>query len=86
MGIWGTGRVGGFWDGGRLLLGELCELFWSGPGGGGLDGLRGGRGAVQGEERTPLRVAFEARLALALCLPPMGAVRKIVSEYSLGMF
>ena len=31
-------------------------------------------------EHTPLRVALEARLALALCLPPMGAVNPIVSK------
>ena len=30
--------------------------------------------------RTPLRVALEARLALALCLPPMGAVSRVISE------
>ena len=30
--------------------------------------------------RTPFKVALEARLALALCLPPMGAVNPIISE------
>ena len=30
--------------------------------------------------RTPLRVALEARLALTLCLPPMGAVDGIISK------
>ena len=30
--------------------------------------------------RTPLRVALEARLALTLCLPPMGAVNQIISK------
>lgn len=31
---------------------------------------------------TPLRVAFEARLAFALCLPPIGAVsNQISSQY-----
>ena len=30
--------------------------------------------------RTPLRVALEARLALALCLPPIGAVNQIISK------
>ncbi len=30
--------------------------------------------------RTPLRVALEARLALTLCLPPMGAVDQIISR------
>ena len=30
--------------------------------------------------RTPLRVALEARLALALCLPPMGTGSRIVSK------
>ena len=30
--------------------------------------------------RTPLMVALEARLALALCLPPIGAVNQFVSK------
>ena len=33
------------------------------------------------EERTPLRADFAARLALALCLPPMGAVEYLVSIF-----
>ena len=33
MRIWGSGRVGGSWGGGRLLLDGLCGLFWSAPGG-----------------------------------------------------
>lgn len=35
---------------------------------------------IQEKMRTPLRVALEARLALALCLPPMGAVDQIISK------
>ena len=35
----------------------------------------------RGKERTPLRADFAARLALALCLPPMGAVKYIVNIY-----
>ena len=42
---------------------------------GGLAGTR-----IQERMRTPLRVALEARLALALCLPPMGAVNQIISK------
>jgi len=30
---------------------------------------------------TPLRVAFEAALALALCLPPIGAAKIHVSRH-----
>ena len=33
------------------------------------------------KERTPLRADFAARLALALCLPPMGAVEFLVSIF-----
>ena len=33
------------------------------------------------KERTPLSADFAARLALALCLPPMGAVEFLVSIY-----
>ena len=37
------------------------------------------------EERTPLSADFAARLALALCLPPMGAVNFLVSiNYNLS--
>lgn len=32
---------------------------------------------------TPLRLAFAAKLALALCLPPMGAVKIRVSMISI---
>lgn len=35
---------------------------------------------IQERVRTPLRVALEARLALALCLPPIGAVNQIISK------
>ena len=41
-------------------------------------GLAGSR--IKERMRTPLRVALEARLALALCLPPMGAVNQSVSK------
>ena len=41
-------------------------------------GIAGSR--IQERVRTPLRVALEARLALTLCLPPMGAVNQIVSK------
>ena len=33
------------------------------------------------KERTPLSADFAARLALALCLPPMGAVEFLVSIF-----
>ena len=36
--------------------------------------------SIQERVRTPLRVALEARLALALCLPPIGAVNQIISK------
>ena len=35
---------------------------------------------IQERMRTPLRVALEARLALALCLPPMGAVNQLLAK------
>ena len=35
---------------------------------------------IQERVRTPLRVALEARLALALCLPPIGAINQFISE------
>lgn len=34
---------------------------------------------IEESVRTPLSVAFEAALALALCLPPMGAINPDVS-------
>ena len=36
--------------------------------------------SIQERVRTPLRVALEARLALALCLPPIGAVNQVISK------
>lgn len=74
-----SGRVEASLGGGMLLLGGLCGLSWNGPGGVSVSGGKAGLGIEQGV-RTPLRVALEARLALALCLPPMGAVNRIVSK------
>ena len=42
---------------------------------GGMAGLR-----IQERVRTPFSVALEAKLALALCLPPMGAVNQFISK------
>ena len=40
---------------------------------------------IPNEVRTPLRVALEARLALALCLPPIGAIYSSISKIDTKM-
>ena len=74
-----SGRVAVFLVGGMTLSGGLFGSSWGAP------GIVGIRRSVEEEEggregeRTPLRADFAAKLALRLCLPPMGAVDDRVS-------
>ena len=60
-----------------------CEADFAGLFGVGLErwGLDGAERKQGRGERTPLRADFAARLALALCLPPIGAVEHRVSIF-----